>query len=346
MTSELVLRRAGRDEDAALRALNAAAFDHNPKARAEITAWQWWDNPFGAPLVWVWADEGVPVAQYIGYCVPGVLRGRPQTFTIGVDAAVAPTHQGRRLFTPLSEALYADAVAQDLPLMAYPNEQSFRGIARAGWAEVARLRVHVQPIDDGWLARRFHGPRFVAAAVRRVGFRRKRSAAGLVAAAVTGAPGDVDELWASVAPSVANGIVRDAAWWRWRYEGHPDRPYAFLEVRRGTGGRLVAAVAARIRDDLGGRMLCLLELLAVDADAARAAVNAVVEGALGPADGAALTAVAGSRLDALAADCGFRRLPPRLEPMPIRFGLVPHPGLVPDPLALQWSTSWGDLDHI
>jgi hypothetical protein len=343
--TELVLRRAGRDEDAALRALNAAAFDHNPKARAEITAWQWWDNPFGEPLVWVWDDDGVPVAQYIGYCVPGVLRGRPQTFTIGVDAAVAPTHQGRRLFTPLSEALYADAVAQDMPLMAYPNELSYRGIARAGWAEVARLRVHVQPIDDAWLAHRFHVSKVAASALRKVGFRRRRTAAGLVATAVAGVPDDIDELWSAVAPTVANGIARDAAWWRWRYEGHPDHPYAYLAVRDG-GGRLVAAVAARIRDDLGGRMLCLLELLAADEDGARAAVNALVDGALGPADGAALTANGGTRLDALAGRCGFRRLPPRLEPLPIRFGLVPHPSLVPDPTALPWSTSWGDLDHI
>lgn len=344
MSGELILRRATRDDDAALRALNAAAFAHNPKTRPEITAWQWWDNPFGEPLVWVWDDGGEVVAQYVGYCVPGVLRGRPQTFTIGVDAAVAPSHQGRRLFTPLSKALYADAVAHDLPLMAYPNQLSYRGIARAGWAEVTRLRVRVQPVDDGWLARRFHLPRAVAAAVRRTGFRRRPTAPGLVASPAPGGVEGIDELWAAVAPTVENGIVRDAAWWRWRYEAHPDRPYAFLEVRR--GARLVAAVAARIRDDLGGRMLCLLELLAVDADAARAAVHAVAEGALGPADGLALTAVGGSRLDHLAGRCGLRRLPARFEPMPIRFGVVPHPRLVPDPAALAWSTSWGDLDHI
>jgi hypothetical protein len=28
------------------------------------------------------------------------------------------------------------------------------------------------------------------------------------------------------------------------------------------------------------------------------------------------------------------------------FGVVPHPELLPDPTAVSWSTSWGDLDHI
>jgi hypothetical protein len=84
----------------------------------------------------------------------------------------------------------------------------------------------------------------------------------------------------------------------------------------------------------------------VDSHAAWAIVDAIERGALGPADAVALTAMPRSHLDRLAGDAGMLAPPQRVLERPIHFGLVPHPTLVPDPAAVGWSTSWGDLDHI
>jgi hypothetical protein len=347
VTDGLVLRTAGRDEDAQLRALVDRAFPGNPKARAEITAWQWWGNPFGDSLVWVWDDGGRIVGQYVAFFAPALLGGRPARLTLGVDAAIDPDHQGRRLFSPLAEALYADCVAHDAPLLAYPSlEASVRGIARAGWVQVSRQRVRVTATDARWLARRVHVPVPLGRLARATVFRAPSAARGLSAAAVEGPPADLDELWAEVAPTHPNGIARTLAWWRWRYAAHPEaaQRYQYLEVRE--GGRLVAATVACVREEFGGRFLCLLELLAASTGAGRALVRAIVDGALGAADGIVLTAVPGSPLDELAGRSGLRAVPKRLDPKPVFFGVVPHPELVPDPTAVSWSTSWGDLDHI
>ncbi len=339
----LVLRRAGRDDEADLLALNAEAFEANPKARADMAAWQWWDNPFGETLIWVWHDGQRVIAQYVAYCVPGVLDGRPATLTCGVDAAVAPAYQGRRLFSPLSRALYDDCNAHDRPLLAFPNAASIGGIRRAGWVEVARQRFCVLPLDDGFLAARLHLPTIMARAARAVAFRHGATA-GLRADVVAGPPPGLAELWSEVAPTVRYGVARGAPWWDWRYDAHPDSPYQYLEVR--SGGRLRAAAAARVREEMGGRFHCLLEFLAADAASAAALVRAIGEGALGPADGAVLETTPGSRLDRQAVVAGFRRLPVRFEPRAAYFGVVPHPELVPDPAAVPWSTAWGDLDSI
>jgi GNAT superfamily N-acetyltransferase len=346
-TDGLVLREAGPADDAGLRRLNELAFPNNPKARADLTRGQYWDNPFGPTVALVWDDDGEVVAQYVACCVPGRLGGRDATLTIGIDAAVHPDHRGRRLFTPLSNALYERVTQLDRPLIAYPNEQSVRAIARAGWTEVANLRVRVLPMDPGWFSERFHLPRgMIAAATKVVTMRPGRAGARRSHdVALEDDPlGAVDEIWPRVAATQPWSIAKHAGWWRWRYLDHPDRPYRFLVARRNGQPRAVTAV--RTREDLGGRFHCLLELLADEPAAATAVVRAVADGALGPADGVALTAAPGSASDRLAARAGMLAPPSRLLERPIHFGVVPHPTLVPDPTAVSWSTTWGDLDHV
>ena len=339
----LVLRAVGPDEDAGLRSDIGEAFPDNPKARAPITRWQYWDNPFGSTRAWVWDDGGRIVATYVGYPVPVVLGGRPAVVAIGVDAAVLPSHQGRGLFTPLSRALYADCGVHGMPLtICYPNANSTAGITKAGWLPVARLRTLVAPFDDAWLAERFSLPRPLARAVRSTAFAAGPSR-GLTAVEVAGPPVDLDALWACVAPTVQYGVVRDAAWWRWRYSAHPDAPYRYYEVRR--GGVLVGAAVTLAREAFGGTFLNVLELLTVEPAAARALRSALARGA-GTAAGAALVAVPGSELDRLAVRAGFRRLPRRLEPKPLMFGAVRNTATAPDPAAVPWSVAWGDLDHL
>ena len=359
--ADLVFRPADRSDDAELRRLNAEAFPANPKTRVEITAWQWWDNPFGETIAHVWEAGGRLVGQYIAYRMPATLGGEPGRIAIGVDYAIAPSHRGRGLGKPLLDACFGQATDEGTPFYSLPNELSVGGATRSGLSVVAQLEVRVLPLDAGSVAvllrtservqRAGRAGRMAAGAVGALGrlpvralAARPRVAPGLTVELVDDPPEDVDELWSAVARHHPWGVARHGDWWRWRYAQHPDRPYRLVAVRR--SGHLVGLSAVVTRDDLGGRFHCLLELLAVDESAARAVVATLVEGAIGDADGIACTAVPGSRLSHLAGAAGLLRIPPKVLPRPVYFGVVPHPTIVPDPTAVDWSTSWGDLDHV
>lgn len=361
VASDLVLRPADRSDDAELRRLNAEVFPTNPKTRADITAWQWWDNPFGETIAHVWEAEGRIVGQYVAYRIPATFDGQPGRIAIGVDLAIAPSHRGQGLAGPLIDACFGQATEEGTPFYSYPNQLSVGGVARGGWVQVDQLEVRVLPTSAAALADQIAGLQAVQGAgtlgrlaskvagmagtvpVAALGAR-VRVPAGTTVELLAEPPDDVDALWSAVARHHPWGVARSADWWRWRYAEHPDRPYRFVAARR--SGTLVGLAAVVTRDDLGGRFHCLLELLALDGPAARAVVAAVRDTDSGEADGIATTCIPGSRLGALAGQAGLLRVPPRLLSRPIYFGVVPHPTIVPDPTAVPWSTAWGDLDHI
>lgn len=360
-TADLVFRPADRADDAEMRRLNAEAFPANPKTRAEVTAWQWWDNPFGDTIAHVWEHDGRLVGQYVAYRMPANLDGEPGRIAIGVDYAIAPSHRGQGLGKPMLDACFGQATAEGTPFYSLPNQLSVGGATRSGLSIVDQLEVRVLPLDPGTIAdlladaeRVQHAGRagrVAVAGVRTLGHlpvlalaRRVRVAPGLSVDVLDDPPDDVDALWSAVERHHRWGVARHGDWWRWRYAEHPDRPYRIIAVRR--GAHLVGLAAVVTRDDLGGRFHCLLELLAVDGTAAAATVATLVDGAAGPADGVACTAVPGSRLSHLAGAAGLLRIPPRVLPRPVYFGVIPHPTIVPDPTAVEWSTSWGDLDHV
>ncbi len=297
-------------------------------------------------------DGGRIIGHYANYPVPCLLDGVASVAGVAVDAAVSPDYQGRRMMRPLNEALYRDSATKGMRVsLAYPsNPFAVKGIRSAGWLEVARLRTLVLAVDDAWLARRFHVPRPVAAAVRRLGF---GSARGPRGEEVGAPPRGLDDLWAATVAdgAVRNGIIRDAAWWQWRYADSPMSTYRYFEVRR--GGRLAAAAAVVEREDFGGRFAYLLELQALDADAARQVVRAVA-GSVRDVAGIATVAVDRGPLHRLARSAGLRTLPQRLEPKGLWFGFVDNAKTAGAPqssttahLAEQpWHIGWGDLDHL
>ena len=340
----MILREATEADDAGMRGVIAAAFPDNPKRRAEITAWQYWGNPFGRTCAWVWDDDGRIVATYTAYPMPAVLGGRPALAGNGVDAAVDPAYQGRRLFEPLARALYAGSAEAGMAvtLCFINNPLAIRGTTKAGWLEVGRLAVWVLAVDDGWLGRRAHLPAVVAGAGRRLVWRQGR---GPSADAGDDVPAGVDDLWARSA-GVTTGVTRAQAWWDWRYGRQPDQPYRYFSVRR-EGSRRGAAVAV-VREGFGGRFVYLLELLADDEDDARALGRAAASYAASVgAAGVAIMGLPDSRLADRARQAGFRRLPARMDPKPTSFGAVPNDGTTWAHLqSLPWSVSWGDLDHL
>jgi len=271
--------------------------------------------------------------------MPYLLDGAPALGANAVDAAVAPSHQGRRLFIPLAEALYADCAAKGMPIaVCYAsNPIAMRSVAKAGVQWQPRLRTAVLAVDDAWLGRRLHVPTAVAGLARRAAFRLGRGRAG---DEVPAPPDGVEALWRRTVDrgGIANGVDRGEAWWRWRYAQAPLGPYRFFAA----GDRAAAVVA--VRDDFGGRFGYLLELLADDADAARSVLlaAATIEGL----SGLATIAVDKGPLHRLATAAGLRTVPQRLEPKAAWYGVVDTTGAHPDRPSRPWHVGWGDMDHL
>jgi hypothetical protein len=338
--TEPVLRAAGPDDDEAVAALIGEAFPGNPKARLDVLRWQYRDNPFGTTVGRVWEDEGRVVAHYSAFPMPYLLEGEPAVGANAVDAAVAPSHQGRRLFTPLAIALYEGCAEAGMPVaVCYAsNPIAMQGVARAGVEWKPRLRTLVLAVDDAWLARRFHLPGALGGAVRRVAFGLGRGPAGEEVGAL---PDGIDGLWAGMRAEVRNGVDRGEAWCRWRYEASPVGGYRYVAVRR--GGALAGLAIVLLKDDFGGRFAYLLELQAADADAARSVLRAVA--AVPGISGVATVAVDGGPLHRLGTAAGMRTLPHRLEPKGgAWYGLVDT--VAGRPLTAPWHVGWGDMDHL
>jgi hypothetical protein len=334
---EPLLREATADDDEAVAALIGEAFPGNPKASLDVLRWQYRANPFGRTVGRVWEDEGRIVAHYAAFPMPYLLDGAPAVGANAVDAAVAPSHQGRRLFTPMATALYEGCALAGMPVaVCYAsNPIAMQGVARAGVDWRPRLRTLVLAVDDAWLRRRFHLP---GGLVRRVAFGLGRGPAG---EEVDGLPVGIDGLWAQVRREVRNGVDRGEAWCRWRYEASPVGGYRYVEVRR--GGALVGLAVVLVKDDFGGRFACLLELQAADADAGRSVLRAVA--AVDGISGVATVAVEGGPLHRLATASGLRTLPRRLEPKGgAWYGLVDT--VAGRPLTGPWHVGWGDMDHL
>lgn len=338
--AEPVLRRGTPADDRAIRALLARNFPDNPKQLAEFTRWQYWDNPFGMTRSWLYEADGRVVAHWAAVPVPMVLDGKPVTGAKGVDGATDPDYRGRGLFRSVGAAMRADCTEHGVPvILSHPNPNAARGVEQAGGQLIARVPVYVLPLDDAWLARRFHLPRPVSAALRRVTFGARQAEAGERVDAV---PMDIERVWDLAGAAVSHGIRRDASWWVWRYGARPGGDYRYYECR--AAGKLRGAAVVTERDAFGARFLFVLELLAADADAARGLSAAIADDA-GDAVGAALAALPGTAIAGHALRAGFRRLPRALEPHPFRFMAIDCAGLG-DLTKRGWSMAWGDLDHL
>ena len=337
-----VLRRAGRDDTEAVCALLRRAFPDNAKGRPEVLTWQYWDNPFGRTTAFVWEDAGRVIGHYAVVPYPAKVSGRPAVVGIGIDAAIDPEHQGRQLFGPLTAALYEQARADGMSaVVCYPNDNSVRGIARQGWQELGLLRTWLLPLEAGWFARRTGVPApLLAPAVAALRRWPRRATALHETAEVTGVPEDADALWARLDAEVVHGVVRDAAWLRWRYVARPaPSPYRCFATRH--DGVLRALAVTTEQQQQGGTFTYLLELLAADAVAARAVVAGVAAASPG-SSGVLVATLPGTPLARRASAAGLLPVPRRLEDKQLHFGVV-----APSPELRQgWSLGWGDLDHL
>ena len=336
-------RTATEADDLAIRSLLARSYADNVKSAAPFTRWQYWANPFGDAVAVVAVHGEQVVAHWAAVGVPLRMAGARVPGAKGVDIATDPDWRGRGLFSEVGARLMrACREAGIRAVLSHPNPGSARGVARAGGAPVGRVAAYVHPLDDAWVASRFHVPIVMARSLRARLF---RVAKGDPAQVVPAVPADIDGLWLRAGEPVRNGVIRDDAWWQWRYVQRPARPYTFVTVRR--SGRLTGAAALTVADRFGGRFGLVLEYLAIDREAAAGLTTGLAEAAADRgAVGLAQVAIPSSSAGRLAAAAGFVRLPRLLEPRPLRF-LVTDPGGDSGALTRQpWSMHWGDLDHL
>jgi len=341
--SEPVLRRGTRDDTEGICALLRRAFPDNAKGQRPILDWQYWDNPFGSPTVWLWEDLGRVVGHYSVVPYPARISGRPARLGIGIDAAVDPDYQGRQLFGPLARSLYADALANDVQaVVCYPNENSVRGIARQGWAELGLLRTHLLPLRPDWYAERVGVPAAVLRPLVRLANLRVRGPSDHECRQVAGRDllDGADDVWQPQELELVNGVTRGAAWLRWRYLDRPGaNPYRYWAAHR--GGELRALAVTTEREQQGAPFTYLMELLAADVDAARALVGRIAAES-NDSTGIVVATLPGTPLSTTATAAGLRIVPRRFEDKPLHFGVVSPQ---PDQRA-GWSLGWGDLDHL
>lgn len=273
--------------------------------------------------------------------MPILLEGQDAVGAVGIDAATAPSHRGRGLFERLASAVYDDCGAHNIPVtMCFPNENSVRGFQKAGGLMVGKLSTFVYPIDAAWVAERFRIPLPLVRPAMRLAFRVPSADEADERGEV---PADIGDLWRSVRARTAWGIRRDEHWWRWRYTLKPQAQYRIFEHRdRG----LLQGVAATVTSDIfGGRFVRLLELMVTDADAGRALL-ATIASSSRDAAGIVTVALPGSPVAIAATASGMRRLPARLAPKPVVFGVTDNVGGRGTMSSSPWSLAWGDLDHI
>jgi len=216
-------------------------------------------------------------------------------------------------------------------------------IARVGWQEIGQLRTHLLPIDSRWYAHRLKVPTVVVAAARLV-LTTRLPTVGYVVAESTQPDGDIDEVWGAVEPAVRNGVVRDSAWFRWRYAERPGASvYRYFAAR--LRGSLRGVAVTTVRQQQGADFVYVLELLASDPKAARSLVHSIAADARGAA-GVVLATLPNTSTSALAQRAGLRLVPQKYEEKPLHFGVVDNLGTRGDQRAAQWTLGWGDLDHV
>ena len=141
------VRPATADDRAQILSLLDASLGWRNEPRYhELFAWKHERNPFGPSLAWVVEDAGRVVAVRL-FMRWEFRRGAATLRAVrAVDTATHPDHQGRGLFSALTqhalEACRTDGVAF---VFNTPNAQSRPGYLKLGWREVGRPPTVARP---------------------------------------------------------------------------------------------------------------------------------------------------------------------------------------------------------
>jgi len=235
-----VIRPAREDDLPGLLDLHRRVFGR--PLPAEERRWKLADQPSPVPNVWVAEVDGRIVFQFAGIPVRFHHRGRERWAMQSVDTMTDPEHRRRGLLTRTATETFEHWRRAGVAFVfGVPNQNWRSRLGALGFAAIGEVRWWVR-----WL-----GPLRSLAA--RVG--------------LTGDPPStlpdatpLDSLWAA---TLDEGVVKDAAWHRWRYLAAP-RPFQIIGAW--SGQRLAGAAALRCQ----GASAIVAEVQACEARAAPA----------------------------------------------------------------------------
>jgi len=333
---ELEFRRGAPSDGDQVRALLSRILPGNPKSDADVMHWQYWDNPYGPAISFVWTDKDAVVCHYATIPVPLIVHGKPRMGLVGVDAATDPNYRGRGLFSRMIGESASVGVEEGYRvLFFFPAPGSV--LPSAAEAPVLSMPLKALPLDARWLRARTRVPAIAARALTGTVLRPPKPGG---AREVECPPEDLDALWDAM--PLSSSIVKDAQWWDWRYARRPRHDYRFFEHRN---GRLLTGAAVTTTADVDGPVVYILEILATDVRAASAMVGAIAR-AYDGAKAIGFRSTGDSPQSRLARGAGLRAVSTRVDARPPFLAVFEADRSNRHVHELPWAWSWGDLDHL
>jgi hypothetical protein len=180
--------------------------------------WKLRGQPGPVAGVWVAEADGRLVFQYAGIPTRFRHRGSECLAMVDVDTMTHPDYRRRGLLTQGARVTYDHWKKAGIAFtIGLPNEQWGSRTAALGWVNLGELRWWIRWLDPmALLAMKagLHGPGRGPPRSPTLSPRPKEPHSSELELSYIEDPAPLDELWSRTSEE---GVVRDAAWFRWRY---------------------------------------------------------------------------------------------------------------------------------
>jgi hypothetical protein len=223
------IRAAREDDFDQLLDLHGRVFGRRPPR--EQRRWKLAGHTAPVENVWVAETDGRIVFQYAGIPVRFLHRGRVTWAMQSVDTMTDPDYRRRGLLTQTAAVTFENWTrARVAFVFGVPNQNWGRRLAALGFVQVGEVRWWVRWLDPLRALAAKVGIKVgtPGRAPHRPPSRRGRDA---VRISLVDDPAPLDDLWTRASDE---GVVKDAAWYRWRYLQAPV-PFEVLGAANGTG---------------------------------------------------------------------------------------------------------------
>lgn len=355
MDSELTVRSL-QPTEADLQRFADCFADNGWPTTVEHLRWQYLQPPARKLLV----DLSVAHDDGGAEQVAGIYAVFPVEFRVGtarvlgaqsLDTLTDRNFRGRGLFTSLARSVYARCGTEGLALVyGFPNGSSAPGFFnKLGWLPLDPVPFMIRPLRSGYFARRVPVLRSLPLPdLPLPGPSVPALPAGWRIEPLTRFDERADELWDRFASDVKVAVQRSGAYLNWRM-ARPGAGYTILALTEGE--RLLGFVAFGVKEKHGGRIGYVIEQLSDPAAPAAARLLLAT----------AVAAMKKDRADAVLAwslghapnhrayqATGFVRMPERLRPIELHFGVRPlqpeHAAALAD--RSGWYLSYCDSDTV
>ena len=253
----------------------------------EHLRWQYVENCGGGAYSAIAVSEsGEDAGIYNLFKVPAKLRGRNVLACQSLDTLTAVGYRGKGLFSVLAKHVNRRCDEEQVAFIyGFPNEKSGPGFFKhLQWRKTGHPPFLLHVCNIGYLLSAVGGPRIRIPAIvpslvvafankARKKFGGYRCARGIKFLTTS----QYDELWASFSRDINTVIIRDSAYFKWRYVQRPNSDYQYIGVYR--GAELCAVAVFVLREKHGGRIGYIMDVIykTDQPGAGKLAVGAAIE---------------------------------------------------------------------